>query len=172
MTVIFPPAIALSILLTGLRLVWEGAMTEPPAPGKSPATFWLFSIIAGFSFFFWDGIMGYTPIVTQWKSDWEQISAGVSLGDARPRRRDRAQLFIHFLSWPVVFLCGVYRWEIPNPVSDVVSRGIDQLGFLPRGWPEVSVATIIWLVTGGGLGLTRLLLRRSLRGRAAAAAKG
>ena len=32
MTVVFPPPIALCIFLTGLRLVWQAAVAQPPAP--------------------------------------------------------------------------------------------------------------------------------------------
>jgi hypothetical protein len=148
LTIIFPAPIALAILLTGLRLIWEAAAGQPPAPGKSPATFWLLAIITGFSFFFWDGILGYTPIVRKWKARWQDghiDDLPWDVAHRRPELSDSLQLLIHFLSWPVVFLCGVYRWEIPNPATHFVSRVIDNLAF----WPEVVAATAIWLLTGG-----------------------
>jgi len=152
LTELFPAPIALTILLTGLRLVWEGAAANPPVQEKSPATFWLLAIIVGFGVFFWDGILGYTPIVRKWKTQWEHVHTGSLPLDAaplRPELSDTLQLLVHFLSWPAVFLCGVYRWDISNPATDFVSNAIHKLAFLPVGWPEVVVAAAIWLLTGG-----------------------
>jgi len=152
LTELLPAPIALTIFLTGLRLIWEAANARPPAQGKSPATFWLLAIIVGFSFFFWDGILGYTPIVRKWKTLWGHVPADdppLDLSRRQPQLSDSLQLLVHFLSWPVVFLCGVYRWEIANPATDFVGHAIHKLGFLPTGWPEVLVAATVWLVAGG-----------------------
>src|SRR5271169_2697391 len=51
LTELVPAPIALAILLTGLRLIWE-------SPSNSPASLWLMILILGFSFFFFDGLLG------------------------------------------------------------------------------------------------------------------
>jgi hypothetical protein len=50
-----PAPIALTIFLTGLRLIWDWPQAN------SPSSLWLFALILGFSLFFWDGILGYQP---------------------------------------------------------------------------------------------------------------
>jgi hypothetical protein len=142
-----PAPIALTVLLTGLRLVWE----TPEA--NSPARLWLFGMVAGFSVFFWDGICGYQPIVRRmWVASRQAAEAGVAkVGGVA----DAVQLFLHFLSWPLVFLFGLFRWEAVTPFTRPVSQIVGSLHALPRGWPEVAVALLIWI----GAGLTILFLR-------------
>jgi hypothetical protein len=159
LTELVPASVALAILLTGLRLLWEAALAHPPAPGKSPAAFWLLAIIGGFGFFFWDGLLGYTPIVRKWKTRWNDLpldNQRSNMGHGPRKLSDTLQLLIHFLSWPAVFLCGVYRWEFPNPATDFVNRVTYRLAFLPTGWPEVTVAVGIWLLAGGMVAALRL----------------
>jgi hypothetical protein len=162
LTELFPAPIALTILLTGLRLIWEGAIARPPVPAKSPATFWLLVIIIGFGVFFWDGILGYTPIVRKWKNYWEDLDINnlpLDGAPCHPKLTDSLQLWVHCLSWPAVFLCGVYRWEIPNPATDFVGHAIQKLEFLPTGWPEVIIAAAMWLLTGGIVAAIRFCIQ-------------
>jgi hypothetical protein len=159
LTEIAPAPIAIAILLTGLRLVWGGAVSDPPAVGKSPSTLWLVLIISGFSFFFWDGIFGYTPIVDRWRARLEALREGDSVAGAMPVS-ERLQLFGHFVSWPLVFVCGVYRWDTANPISSAVEGAIGALGSLPKGWPEVLMALAIWLAAGAAVFGSRQLGRR------------
>jgi hypothetical protein len=57
LTEIAPAPIALIIFLTGLRLIWD-------KPAKNaPSELRLSALIASFSVFFFDGIVGYQPAV-------------------------------------------------------------------------------------------------------------
>src|ERR1700677_1295656 len=58
------PGAAVTILLTGLRLIWD----TPHA--NSPANLWLMGLLIVFAFAFWDGIIHYVPITREWNSRW------------------------------------------------------------------------------------------------------
>ncbi len=147
LTEIVPAPIALTIFLTGLRLIWEA----PEA--NSPARLWLFGMVVGFSVFFWDGIFGYQPIVRRM---WGAAEAGVpKVGGVA----DTVQLFLHFLSWPLVFMLGLFRWDAVTPLTWPVSQMIAHLGVLSPGWAEVVVASLIWV----GAGLAILFFRALYR---------
>jgi hypothetical protein len=147
LTEIVPAPIALTIFLTGLRLIWEAPATN------SPARLWLFGMVVGFSVFFWDGIFGYQPIVRRMWEEWERAAAArvSKVGGVA----DAVQLFLHFLSWPLVFLLGLFRWDAVTPFTRPVSQMIAHLSVLSPGWPEVVVASLIWV----GAGMTILFLR-------------
>jgi hypothetical protein len=139
-----PAPIAVAILLTGLRLIWE-------VPANTPDNFWLLAIILSFSFFFFDGIFGYQPIVRrmwqQW-SRWLDDETAVCVGKNWWPSIDRLQLFIHFASWPLVFVLGTTRWNPPNPISPIISAFEHRLAFLPPGWPGVTTALALWSLAG------------------------
>jgi hypothetical protein len=151
LTEIVPAPIALTIFLTGLRLIWEA----PEA--NSPARLWLFGMVVGFSVFFWDGIFGYQPIVRRLWEEWGQAAeAGVpKVGSIT----GALQLLLHFLSWPLVFILGLFRWDAVTPLTWPVSQMIAHLGVLSPGWAEVVVASLIWV----GAGLAILFFRALYR---------
>jgi hypothetical protein len=157
LTETMPAAIASVVFLTGLRLIWD----SPQA--NSPSSLWLFALILGFSLFFWDGILGYQPIVRcMWGNCKRAIQLGIPLGAAPPTAvylTDTLQLLIHFLSWPLVFLFGVFRWNAVTPLTQPVSQVTDRLRFLPPGWPEVTTAALLWLVAGIAVFLFRVAFR-------------
>jgi hypothetical protein len=81
--------------------------------------------------------------------NWQSAAeAGVPVTAAAPRyATDSLQLFVHFLSWPFVFLFGLFRWNPVTPFMHVVSQVTDHLRILPPGWPEVTMAVLLWLIT-------------------------
>jgi hypothetical protein len=160
LTEIVPAPVALMILLTGLRLIWQRAGDAPARNNEySLSAFWLQALVIGFSLFFWDGILGYTPIVRRM---WRRWDAGNSATQARPnpeRIGEAAQLFIHLLSWPFVFLAGVLRWDFPTGLTAGIETMEQRLSVLPRGWPEVTTALILWLLVGGIVGTGRFCFK-------------
>jgi len=144
LTEILPGTAAIIILLTGLRLLWE--MPE----AVSPAELWLMIIICVFGFFFFDGLLGFTPIVRRWQTCWQAISTGRLTATDRtpPMTLESLQLFAHFASWPCLFALGITRYNPPNPVSNQVSLIEGGLRFLPPGWPAVIVAVGMWAAAG------------------------
>ena len=142
LTETLPAPIALTILRTGLRLIWEAPQAN------SPARLWLLGMVFGFSLFFWDGIFGYRPIVRRM---WERAAGGAA---------DTLQLLLHCLSWPLVFLLGLFRWDAVTPLTQIVPLALAHLRVLPLGWPEVVVASLIWAGVGGAAVLVRHLFAR------------
>jgi hypothetical protein len=156
LTETMPAPVALTIFLTGLRLIWD----SPQA--NSPSSLWLFALILGFGLLFWDGILGYQPIVrSMWKNWRRAVEVGMPVADvALPRYlTDTIQLLLHFLSWPLVFLLGLFRWNRVTPLTQPVSQITDGLRFLPLGWPEVITAVVLWIVAGIIVFLLRLASR-------------
>jgi hypothetical protein len=157
LTDLVPGPVAITILLTGLRLIWDDA------PANGPSALWIMILIAGFSFFFWDGLLGFTPIVRGWDRRLESEAAGAAAdAPARPVALitpDRLSIFAHFVSWPFLFLVGVRRLDFAHPLAPAIDWLRQSLKFLPFGWPEVTVSLIVWLTAG----LVVALLRRSLR---------
>lgn len=150
-----PAPIALTIFLTGLRLIWE-------APSQnSPSSVWLLVLIAGFSFFFFDGIFGYQVIVREMCIYWEQSAKqGLPASIAAQNwhsTSSRVQLLAHCWSWPIFVLFGVFRWNFANYASAVLGRLQNRFVFLPEGWPGVLVALLVWGVIGLLFILVRLL---------------
>ncbi len=157
LTEIAPAPIALIIFLTGLRLIWD-------KPAKNaPSELWLSALIASFSVFFFDGIVGYQPAVRKMLRYWshaakENVPVSVA-ARAWNATSDSVQLFLHFLSWPFVFALGVLRPSQPNPIGPAIARFQSQVRFLPAGWPEVISAFALWALIGALV----LLVRTSLR---------
>ena len=157
LTEIAPAPIALIIFLTGLRLIWE-------KPAKNaPSELWLSALIASFSVFFFDGIVGYQPAVRKMLRYWshaakENVPVSVA-AQAWNATSDSVQLFLHFLSWPFVFTFGVLRPSQPNPIGPAIARFQSQVLFLPAGWPEVISAFALWALIGAFVLLVRTFLR-------------
>jgi hypothetical protein len=119
-------------------------------------------MVVGFSVFFWDGIFGYQPIVRQMWAVWRHAaSAGIPVDAVSTARRgmDSWQLLLHFLSWPLIFLLGLFRWNPAMALTQTVSQITDRLRVLPRGWPETITASLVWVVAGMAVLLVRLALR-------------
>jgi hypothetical protein len=136
-TKVIPSTAAPVILLTGLHLI-----RESPA-ANSPAAVWLLVILVGFGFLFFDGILSYTPIVLAWYKYWnsaEKFGLPTEKAATSFRWRGWVQLLLHCLSWPILFLLALYRYDAPNAISDGVRIAEHQLDFLPAGWPEVVTA--------------------------------
>jgi hypothetical protein len=155
LTEIVPAPVALTIFFTGLRLIREAPEMN------SPSTFWLLTLILSFSILFWDGIFAYTPIVRSLRERWreasiERLPAGSAVRTIRGTS-ESVQLFLHFISWPFVFLLGVYRWDFPNRMSDSAAAfeaRLSSLGF-SAGWPQVATAVLLWVLMGVVVGLAR-----------------
>jgi hypothetical protein len=157
LTEIVPPAVAASILLTGLRLIWDSPATN------APSNLWMFVLICGFSVFFWDGIFGFTKIVGARRRRWERAARNdVPVVNGRASQHGEAvQLFAHFISWPLLVPFGVFRWGARTLVTDAVSNLEKAMRILPTGWPEVFTAVIIWATIGFAVALTRGAARRA-----------
>ena len=156
---VIPAPFALTILLTGLRLIWE-------SPGaNSPSQTWLFLLIAAFSVFFFDGILGYQPAVRQLKHYWDaaaEADTSGTDGDA-PRRPSGAMLTLHLAAFPPVFLLALFRWNIDGPWNTPLTAIEDWLAHLPRGWPEVALALMVWTAAGIVVAGVRLIIWTSSR---------
>jgi hypothetical protein len=159
LTEVLPAPIAITILLTGLRLIWQ-------VPDLvSPRNAWLLGVLLLFSLFFWDGILGFQPIVKSVYSYWQGAvgphgQAAVAAA-VRPTRWESTQLLFHLLSWPVVFVLALSRCESNNAVTSMIARLIDWLGFLRDGWPEVVAAVILWALTGLLVWMVRFVVGRT-----------
>jgi len=146
LTELTPAPIAVAVLLTGLRLIWDSPQVN------SPSSLWLFVMVVGYSLFFWDGILGYRPIVRRMWRDWKQ-SADAGIPVARPActRRyatDTLQLALHFFSWPLISVFGLFRWNALTLPTQAIAHLIGRLRVLPPGWPEVTTAALLWLLAG------------------------
>jgi hypothetical protein len=146
MTEVVPAPVALTVLASGLRLIWE-------APTRSaPASVWLMLMVAAFSAFFWDGIFWYQPAVRDLHAYWARETAR-STPVAQAARGARSvgrsvQFLAHFLSLPVIFWLGVTRWDPANPVGSYLLRVEARLTFLPEGLPQVLWALVLWVTMG------------------------
>lgn len=103
---LMPAPAAACILISGIRLAYEspyGSITYP----------WMFWLIVGFSFFFFDGLIFYLPeICYQWKAIQRAVEVGSTLDNFLERHRNPvAELLIlaHSLSFPVVFSIASFR---------------------------------------------------------------
>lgn len=143
LTETLPGPIALTILLTGLRLIWEDPQTY------SPEHSWLLILIAGFSLFFWDGLLGFMPIV---RRIWSRTKAAAHRAGGTSKLvlsgSDSVQLLLHFVSLPPLIAVGIARPHFANPVSNWISSLEGGLSFLPTGWPQATAAILIWLAIG------------------------
>jgi len=148
-----PAPVALTVFLTGLRLMWDSPQTN------SPCSVWLFALVLGFSLFFWDGIFGYRPIVRRMWITWKRAAeTGAAGGDTflAPRHlTDTLQLFTHFVSWPLVFVFGLFRLNPGTRLTRPICQIAESLRVLPSGWPEVTTAALLWLVIGIAVSLLR-----------------
>jgi hypothetical protein len=156
LTEIVPAPVALMIFLTGLRLIWQGeGNVAPPNVGNSLSAFWLQALIIGFSLFFWDGIFGYTPIVRGLRKSCDTEGGPAESCPQAPPFIETIQLLIHLLSWPLVFLMGVFRWDFPTVLTSPIEGAEHRLSFLPAGWPAVTTAISLWLLIGLFVSLVR-----------------
>jgi hypothetical protein len=160
LTEIVPAPVALMIFLTGLRLIWQASGNIASPNGRNPlSAFWLQALIIGFSLFFWDGIFGYTPIVRGLRKSWETESGPAESRPQAPLFIESIQLLIHLLSWPLVFLVGVFRWDFPTVLTSPIEGVEHRLSFLPIGWPEVTMAIVLWLSAGLFVSLVRFYFK-------------
>jgi len=143
-TALLPGPIAITIFMTGLYLIWE----EPQE--NSPTHVWLMLVIFLFGFFFFDGLLGFAPIVRRWRNHWEEaaINRSQATGARQPSLWESSQIFIHLASWPSLFWLGLSRYDIANPISNWGELAKQRLRFLPLGVPDIILALAIWLFAG------------------------
>jgi hypothetical protein len=146
-TKIVPAPVALTLLITGLRLLWQSA------DQNSISQLWLFALVSIFAVLFFDGICGFTPLVTNTYRRWQNAAVrGFAPEEVRhhfSRRSDRLQLAAHAVSWPFVFMIGVFRPSSSHGLSSLFRAGEGQLGhILPDGFPQVVLALAWWLAIG------------------------
>jgi hypothetical protein len=143
LTEIVPAPVALMIFLTGLRLIWQTHGDTAQGHGNSMSAFWLQGLVLGFALFFWDGILGYTPIVRGLRKRWESGSGGSvpSKSLRLPQTAiESAQLLLHLLSWPLVFFLGVFRWDFPTILTPLVEGLERRLTFVPPDFRSARLA--------------------------------
>lgn len=136
---LLPGPAAIAILLSGLRLIYEGA------PGVSLRSPWLFYVVTAFGFFFADGLMFYQPTIRRL-----QTRPTVPLS-----RWSDVQLTVHALSFPVVYAVAARRPSLPHPFESVCGRLEKAFSFLPHGGPEVGTAVIVLGATVGFTAIAR-----------------
>jgi hypothetical protein len=120
-------------------------------------------LIVSFSVLFFDGLLGYKPVVCKMRAYWD-LASEKEIPVAIAAREwhatfEQLQLFGHFLSWPFVFMLGVYRWNPPNPFSPQVARLEHLWAFLPQGWVGVMTALVLWGLAGVLIAFARALIR-------------
>jgi len=150
LTKIVPPATALTILLSGLRLVWQ-TPGNPSLPGGGNSMAWgyLQALIVIFSVLFFDGVFSYTSIV-------ENMRDRARKGDRNPQTFGGALLlFLHFLSWPVVFVLGLEHPRSTTFLTGPIEAVEYHLKGMPSGWPDAISGLLLW----GIAGVTFLALR-------------
>ena len=102
-TRLLPAPAALAILLSGFRLTYESTgMDVSLVP-------WLAVLVAGFSFFFFDGLLFYAPEVSRLYACSMRGSRAAGLRD----RSSEAALMFHFISFPFVLCLAITRPDIP-----------------------------------------------------------
>lgn len=149
-TMLAPPTAAFVILTSGLRLAFDGGVNDV---ASLP---WLFWLVVGFAFFFFDGLLFYLPeIATRFKS------AAVTGSVYRSTTAD-AMLAMHALSFPVVLGLGLLR-----PVALQMPQGAAQalqsvcIGCTPAMARLTHAATLVVTIGLVVLGLrVRALIHR------------
>jgi hypothetical protein len=148
-----PAPVALAIFLTGLRLIWEA-----PAAHSATAS-WVLILLTGFSVFFFDGILGYRPIVRGLYRQWQSHDA-IGWSPPPPTPWQRVQLCVHFASFPPLFVVGLLRWSPPNPLASQIAASQQALTPLPEGWPEVITSVLVFAAVGAIVITVRVVTRQ------------
>lgn len=139
LTELVPGAVAITVMGSGLRLIYEGHGMFSARAG------WLFWLLVAFGFFFADGLGFYLPYVR-----------GRNRNPQRGGRRSaEVQLTLHALSYPVVFTLAAARLRLPSPLHGAIVSAETALPRLPPGASQTIVAAIV-------LG-TAILVVRSVR---------
>ncbi len=158
LTELAPAPIAIAVFLTGMRLIWE-------SPADSPASTWLLILISSFSLFFFDGLLGYSTIIRRTHDHWQSCARkkipAPEAAQASLSTADYLTLISHFISWPLLLVVGIRRWNWPNPISDRLVEVEHRLSRLPEGWSRVVVALILWLIPGAFVVLVRSIFSAS-----------
>jgi uncharacterized membrane protein len=155
LTELAPGAIAITILLSGLRLLWDSPDTTLISQP------WLVIIIASTGVFFFDGLLGFTPIVRRRRVTWNAKSRNESTAGMQPTSAwEDTQIFAHSFAWPFLFFLGLYRFNAPNSASDFLMSVQHHLLFLPEGWRAVVLAAFIWALPGVVVVVLRVASRR------------
>lgn len=162
LTEVAPAPIALVLLASGLRLVAQF--------GHSLREGWLLVLVSAFGFLFFDGILGFTPLVR----DLHRCAVrSVELGDDQDLRRKalgapaNATFLVHFASLPFLVLVGWFRPMIPNPIAVLLVALEDRVATftrVPRLGPQATVLAVLGIVGVSNLAV-RWLAGRSARPR-------
>jgi hypothetical protein len=109
-------------------------------------------LVIGFSFFFFDGLLGYAPVVRGMRAYWEtaarERTSVLLASEAWHSTPQQLQLAAHCLSWPLLFMVGITRWEHLNWFSRQVLWLQSHLTSLPDGWARVATAIALWALSG------------------------
>lgn len=101
LTELMPGPAALIILSSGLRLLYEGY--------HSLRLTWLFVLVAGFGFFFADGLLGYTPTIARLHALGMRLDEAASRLELRSLVRSwsfNLMLLLHFASFAFLYVVG------------------------------------------------------------------
>jgi len=159
-TEIVPAPVAIGVLITGLGLISDNPVVNRPSQP------WLFALIAGFSFFFWDGIFGYQPIVRELYRHWTDAERrDISLADAAAGSKMGLRalaLSAHAVSFPFVFLLGLLKPQFELPIGRSLANIDRAFSTLPMPWAQIAGALCIWLAAGAVIVSGRHAWRRFL----------
>jgi len=143
LTELMPAPAALMILLSGLKLIYQG--------GYSVSSGWVFYLVSFFSLMFIDGLVHYRPHARKLMD----VSARAEhtpdkIGELTTALSDwfsRIRLFLHFASFPFLFLLGYFKPTLTNPLAG------------PILWLESRVSSIMTLAPFTGvIGAVSLVL--------------
>ncbi len=151
-TRLLPAPAAICILASGLRLAYE-------SPLGSVSLGWMFWLITGFSFFFFDGLLFYLPeICFQNKAIHQALERGETLEEYRRKYRRPGRewmLLAHSVSFPFVFALGCAKPEaLWRP--EVIVDWLQHLFPGGPGTPQFAQAAVLVLIVGVGLLVVRI----------------
>lgn len=152
-TEVAPAPTALVLLASGVRMTTDH--------GHSLREGWLLVLTVAFGILFFDGILGFTPLVRDLHRRARDTVEMREVGRLRERSLSiaaNATLLLHFSSFPFLVLMGWFRPAIPNPFAGLVG-GVEQwaVAATSRGvGPQTAILVVLGL-TGLFVGALRRL---------------
>lgn len=161
-TEMMPAPAALILLFSGLGLIYFGE--------QSISTGWLFYLLGIFSFMFIDGITHYLPRTRALRSVAMRSACTSNVNEElRSCMKDwfqNSRLFLHYVSFPFVFLLGHLKPHLSNPFATFIVWLESQIRSIETLSPFYKVIpAILWiaLVIGLVLVINRITSFQSMR---------
>lgn len=163
-TLLAPAPIALTVLLTGMRLIYQKPPDVPQLPGQdiSLSALWLQAVLISFSIFFWDGVLGYTPAV---KEIYRRTRFSELQTWDQAQSISETWLFgLHFLSWFAVLIIAVMHPMVRSPLSPSIDITesffgslLSKFGLRSPVWTELLTAIVLFSGTGACIYISRAI---------------